>query len=164
MSKISRPDTTSDLVNFFLSAGENPTPSELSEEVLLTFPFAPPTIELRRRIFEVVVGGAGAVTVTFGAVPDDEYWIYHCADLDHDDATARPAWFEFDDADTTLVSRIVFDPSITSTGFLTVRNVVVPPRCALRGRLDTIAGVSVLVMRGMKTVHKLAQPLMGTSS
>lgn len=164
MSKISRPDTTEDLVSFFLSAGESPTPGELSEEVLFTFPFSAPTTQLRFAIQEQVSGAAGVALLQFGTVPDGEYWLYHAADIDHNDATARPAFWVLSDTVGGTVVRIVFEASLTSTGFLTVRNVVVPPLWALRGQLNAITGASVMAIRGMKTEHKIAQPLMGTSS
>ena len=164
MSKISRPDVTNALVDFFLSAGENPTPGELGEEVLFTFPYSAPTTQLAFAIPEVIVGGAGVNLLTFPTIADGQYAIYHAADIDHNDATDRPAFWILTKPSTGDVVRLVFEPLLISTGFLTIRNVLVPPGWALRGQLDVIAGASVMTIRGLKTDHKIAQPLMGASS
>ncbi len=164
MARISRPDVTNALVDFFLSAGENPTPSELSEEVLFTFPFSAPTTELTFATYEALAGPAGNPIVDLATVPAGEYWLYHTAEIDHNDID-RPGWLALSDAGPGGgVVRIAFEQVITSTGFLVARNIVVPPGWRLRGQLDVITGTAVLVVRSMKTEHKIAQPLMGTSS
>lgn len=164
MSKISRPDVTNALVDFFLSAGDNPTPGELSEEVLFTFPFSAPTTQLQFAEMQVFTGAAGDNIVDSNVVPTGEYHLIHAADIDHNDATARPVFFILQDSISTSIVRIKSEASVSSTGFLTIRNVVIPPRWRLRAQLDTIDAAAVMVLRIARTVHKIAQPLMGTSS
>lgn len=164
MSKISRPDVTNALVDFFLSSGENPTPTELSEEVLFTFPFSAPTTQLRFAIHEVVSSAVGVNLINFATVPDGEYWLYHAVDITHNDPINRPAFVVLSDTVGGNVVRVAFFDQLKSTGYLTVRNIVVPPLWRLRGQLSTIGATEIVTMRGMKTEHKIAQSLMGTSS
>ena len=160
MTRISKPDLTEALTKFFLTAGENPLPGDLAEEVLFTFPFADPANKLINPVTSIASGVAGIQVVDHPVVPDDQYWLYHAIDITHNDTTTRRArFFLFDPASVFEVCFDWVDPAFVSETRAARRNVVVPPGWNVRVRC-TIGGAFILTSNAMHTEHGLAQPVM----
>ena len=163
MTRISKPDLTESLTKFFLTAGENPSPGELSEEVLFTFPYADPANRLVNPVNSIASGVAGVTVIDHPVVPTDEYWLYHAVHASHNDTTARAINFVLFDPSTVFEVNFAGFTGVTQAQVVPVRNVVVPPGWNIRVRA-AVGGAFILTSNAMHTEHGLAQSVMNVSS
>lgn len=162
--RISRPFVTDDLEELWLPAeGRRLAPTDVSPEIITTHP-AVHAGEFFRQLLRVSATGAVGITnvAPDTVAADNQIHYIWGAELFHNDAIARDAWFEI--AQAGNVNRVTISRPVlalpTNTRFGLDRIVLVPPNRLIQGVVVALAAASQLtvVIYGLKVPVAMFAP------